>query len=287
MIRTPTEHYHSQILTTRLKLLTGWPGDGGGQASSWWSKMLSKNKISQFQEEGYLLLESFFQGHKLSRYLSVLEEVVGRARSMNQNHDQFRLEYDDAGEPIPGKLHKVQGVCVVEPKALEIASDGPLLDCIESFVGPDIDVFGTKLFPKFPRGGTSSNWHQDRYYWEDPSEKVISCAIYYEDTDRDNGCLRVVPRSHLSRTVFEHRWGDHKYSQQTEVDESQAVDVPCPAGSVVLFSGDLLHGTYHNYSERTRYSTAWHYLPSDLQFAPFARGEFEDRFIVRSSGTKN
>jgi ectoine hydroxylase-related dioxygenase (phytanoyl-CoA dioxygenase family) len=51
----------------------------------------------------------------------------------------------------------------------------------------------------------------------------------------------------------------------------------------VIFSANLLHGAYDNFSDRTRYSTAWHYIPGDLNMERFVRGEYSDRHIVRGN----
>jgi ectoine hydroxylase-related dioxygenase (phytanoyl-CoA dioxygenase family) len=67
----------------------------------------------------------------------------------------------------------------------------------------------------------------------------------------------------------------------TQVEESRAVDLETPAGTVVLFSANLLHGTSDNHSDRSRYSTAWHYIPTDLDLKQFPRDTYEDRFAVR------
>ena len=64
------------------------------------------------------------------------------------------------------------------------------------------------------------------------------------------------------------------------MDESQALFVECPAGTVVLFSANLLHGAGTNTSDRSRYSTAWHYIPADLDLEQFPFGEYEDRHVI-------
>ena len=69
----------------------------------------------------------------------------------------------------------------------------------------------------------------------------------------------------------------------TDVDEDSAIDVEVPGGSVVLFSANLLHGTADNEDpERTRFSTAWHYVPGDIDLESFPQGGYEDRFTVHS-----
>jgi len=245
--------------------------------------MLTDEKIQQFQKEGYLAFESLIQGERLAYYKGVFDELVEAGSKLTEEKPHWTLELDKEGTLQAGFLHKVQGVCVVEPRVLELAREPAILDRVEALLGSDIDVFGTKFFPKLPNGGTSTRWHQDNFYFRTMAEKIISCGIYLEDSDVENGCLQVVPGSHLMGKIFEHHKDANRHGRWTEVDESVAVDVIIPAGSVVLFSANLLHGARDNYSNRTRYSTAWHYLPGALNPERFVRGEYHDRHIVRGN----
>ena len=178
-------------------------------------------------------------------------------------------------------MHKVQGVCVVDARVLELAREPTILDRVAVLTGDNIDVFGTKFFPKLPNGGTSTGWHQDNFYFGTDTDRIISCGIYLEDSDVENGCLRVVPGSHRIGRIVEHRKNPARHGSWTEVDESRAVDLVITAGTVVLFSANLLHGAYDNHSDRTRYSTAWHYLPEELNPERFPKGIYEDRHVAR------
>ncbi len=245
--------------------------------------MLTSEQIVQFREDGFLLFEELITGDKLAGYVNVFDELVERGSALQEPESHFSLELNADGAPIPGLLHKVQGVCVVEPRVLDLASEPALLDRVEDLVGPDIDVFGTKFFPKLPGGGTSTHWHQDNFYFGTTSDRVLSCGIYLQDADVENGCLRVVPGSHLEGTIVEHRHEEGTHGSWTEVDEAKAVDVVTPAGSVVVFSANLLHGADDNHSERSRYSTAWHYIPGDLALERFPRRGYDDRHTVRGN----
>ena len=243
--------------------------------------MLSSEEIVHFREEGYLVFERLINGPALAHYLSVFDELVERSRHMSESAHSFSLELDGDGNPIPGMLHKVQGVCVVEPRILSLAKEAAILDRAEALLGPDIDVFGTKFFPKLAGGGTSTHWHQDNFYFGTDSPDVLSCGIYLQDADAENGCLQVVPGSHRSGQIAEHQRDTGTHGSWTRVDEQRAVSLPVPAGTVVVFSANLLHGTADNASERTRYSTAWHYVPGALDLANFPRDGYEDRHSVR------
>ena len=243
--------------------------------------MLSSEEIIRFHEEGYLVFKRLINGPSLAHYLSIFDELVKRSRSMSESANSFSLELDREEKPIPGMLHKVQSVCVVEPRALSLAKEAAILDRVEKLLGPNIDVFGTKFFPKLAGGGTSTHWHQDNFYFGTDSPDVLSCGIYLQDADAENGCLRVVPGSHRGGQIVKHERDTRTHGSWTRVDEQQAVSLPVPAGTVVLFSANLLHGTVDNASDRTRYSTAWHYVPGALDLTNFPRGGYEDRHTVR------
>ena len=242
--------------------------------------MLNAQQMVQFREQGYLVFEKLIAGDKLSYYLSAFDELVEKGRQLTEPAEHFSLEIDEQKVPIPGMLHKVQGVCLAEPRILELAKEKAILDIVEELLGPNLDVFGTKFFPKLAGGGTSTHWHQDNFYFGTNSDQVISCGIYLQDADEENGCLQVVPGSY-SQQIAEHEHEPGTHGSWTRVDETQAVMLPVPAGTVVLFSANLLHGTADNASTRTRYSTAWHYIPGELDLQRFPRGGYKDRHIVR------
>jgi ectoine hydroxylase-related dioxygenase (phytanoyl-CoA dioxygenase family) len=246
---------------------------------------LTEAQVRQYQDEGYLILEAIIPTERLTRYRAIFDELVERSRSLTESQGGFNLAPDEQGRPIRGRLHKIQGVGVVDGRVLELAREPELLDRVESLIGPNLDVFGTKFYPMLVRGATSTGWHQDNHYFGTNSDRVVSCAIYLEETTRENGCLQVVPRSHRTGELVAHQAGGGVYAHGawTDVDENQAVDVVCPPGTVVLFSANLLHGARPNLSSRTSYRTAWHYIPGDLDLALFPRGGYKDRHIVRGS----
>ena len=61
-----------------------------------------------------------------------------------------------------------------------------------------------------------------------------------------------VPGSHRGGQIVEHERDTRTHGSWTRVDEQQAVSMPAPAGTVVLFSANLLHGTVDNASDRTQ-----------------------------------
>lgn len=244
---------------------------------------ITPEEHQHYHDEGYLIFPGLIHGEKLAHYKGVFDELVDRAKSMQAAQGGFILQPDDEGEPIPGRLFKVQGVCVAEPRILALAREPEIVERVAALIGSQLHMFGSKFFPMLPHGGTSTGWHQDNHYFGTNSDRVISCGIYLEDTDRSNACLKLVPKSHLSGDLVEHGGGQGTFSHGdwAEVDEAQAVHVECVGGTVVLFSANTLHGATTNNSDRSRYSTAWHYIPADLDLESFPFGAYDDRHLVR------
>ena len=245
--------------------------------------ILTSDEIRRFHDEGFLVFPALIHGPKLARYKCVLDVLVERSRGLQVSRKGFALQPDEEGKPMPGHLFKVQGVCVEEPKVLDLACEPEIVDRAAALIGPQLQMFGSKFFPMLPHGGTSTGWHQDNYYFGTNSGQVLSCGIYLERSDRSNGCLQLIPRSHRSGQLAEHMAGQGTFAHGswTEVDKTRAIDVVCPGGTVVLFSANLLHGASTNTSDRSRYSTAWHYIPAELDLEMFPFGEYEDRHWVR------
>ena len=108
------------------------------------------------------------------------------------------------------------------------------------------------------------------FTWKIPTASTASCSAYREATPR--------------ASPHAHRAGEFAHGGWTEVDESPVLDVACPAGTVVLFSANLLHGARSNLSARTSYRKVRRYSPGDLNLVNlerFPRGIYRDRHILR------
>lgn len=250
--------------------------------------MKKHSQIAEFYETGYLVLDQIIpHDHINNRYMPILRNLVQKARAragIIQEFPPWSLEKNAHGEPIPGFLHKVQPLLVEEPALLKLAKEP--LNYIRNLLGRDIAVFATKFFPKLPNGGVSVKWHQDNFYFGTNTDQIVSCTIYLEDSTVENGCLRLIPGSHKSKIIKDHTINTNPHYRGNCVqiaDESKAIDIAVPAGTVVLFSPNLLHGSHENNSNKSRYSVAWHYKPTDLMLdqSRFPIETYKDLHILK------
>lgn len=129
---------------------------------------------------------------------------------------------------------------------------GPLADIAEQLVSPNVKAATSQLTFKL-RGNTQAfGWHHDNAYGELDSNTAISCLTALDDTDEENGCLRVIPGSHKAgQTDYRHSVEDKADHVPIEMqaDESKAIPAPLKAGHSLIFHCHLLHKSEGNASK--------------------------------------
>ena len=131
-------------------------------------------------------------------------------------------------------------------------------------------------------------WHQDWWGWNhpvsygDPVPQQVFLMYYTVDTAPGNGCLRLIPGSHLVRHPMHDAVPDAHTNALREMDDPRspvyreveaAVDVPVRAGDLVIGDSRLLHSAHANGSaERRTVITLW-YFPAFEQLPGSIRAQ--------------
>ena len=115
-------------------------------------------------------------------------------------------------------------------------------------------------------------WHQDVTYWGLEPPYALTAWYAVDDSDVENGCMRVIPGSHR-QGIVEHgesaRPGNLLSINQEvsgdDLDESQAVDLILKAGQISIHHGHLIHGSNPNRSTRRRCGLTLRYCPPHVK----------------------
>jgi non-heme Fe2+,alpha-ketoglutarate-dependent halogenase len=169
-----------------------------------------------------------------------------------------------------------------------LATHPTIVDCIEAIAGPNVMLLSTLFFCKYPppqpttwRGRIKSlvaptrkfiDWHQDLTYWGLEPPYAVSAWIAIDDSDAENGCMRVIPGSH-GKGIIPHSTsrkrgnllGRNQALPEEFVDDSKAVDLPLRAGQVSLHHGEIFHGSNPNRSNRRRCGLAARYTHTGVR----------------------
>lgn len=212
-------------------------------------------------KHGYEVISSFLDQQEHKHYLNVCDKVYIQA--LKSPADDHYSWYD------AGHLNKINGACNFEREFLKLASHPTLVSKAKKLLNTDksLDVFISKFFPMKPNGGVSTFMHQDNYYFKGDPSRMVSCAVYLQDTFKENGCLRIAKDSHLQGIVPHESPSFHepgiKWIADDILTNYEIIDFELPAPYAVFFNIDSIHGCYQNNSNDTRFSLAWEYVESD------------------------
>jgi hypothetical protein len=153
---------------------------------------------------------------------------------------------------------------------LDLARDPEIVELVSGVLGDDVILWGCHVFCKPAVEGYETPWHQDGHYW--PIRPLANCTVWValEPSTIENGCLRVIPRSHAERRLHEHLHEDRTdltlNQRMAEVDEAAAVDIELEPGQMSLHDVYMIHGARANTSGRRRTGAALRYMPSTSVF---------------------
>jgi non-haem Fe2+, alpha-ketoglutarate-dependent halogenase len=109
---------------------------------------------------------------------------------------QYRAEIERTCQAIGGRVTRLNSLHLFFRWAWDLSTHSRLLDCLEQIMGPNILLTSTRLFYKYEQSAAYVGWHQDgiTQRLEDPRAPAIWLGLTAATVE--NGCLRVVPRSH-------------------------------------------------------------------------------------------
>jgi ectoine hydroxylase-related dioxygenase (phytanoyl-CoA dioxygenase family) len=152
----------------------------------------------------------------------------------------------------------------------EIVTNPRILDAVESVLGPNVMVWSSQWFPKFPHDKAFVSWHQDATYWGLTPPNVTTAWIALTESTPANGCMRVIPGTHLGallpqrETYAERNMLSRGQEIAVTVDESQAVALELMPGEFSLHHVGIVHGSGPNDSCAPRIGIAVRYISPDV-----------------------
>lgn len=241
-------------------------------------------EIDRYAKQGYFVRERAFSEAELEPLRDAVEDVHRRLVEAAARDDAPPIER------IDGKRYQVvlgstvkwewqEGMAAIrsmepyhhlDPRLDRLIDDARLWGPTRAIVGSEaVSLFSDKLNFKRP-GGAPFPWHQDTPYWAygcNHVDRLASVTFYLDDATRENGCQWVIPGSHREGPVpcFQDRGVlGRLYTDLDQVDFGDPLPLDLPAGSLVFFHGDVIHGSQTNRSAQSRRALVLTYQPADL-----------------------
>lgn len=187
----------------------------------------------------------------------------------------------------PEQLHN--NLMTQDPFWVRLVADDRLLDVAQAYVGPDIALFASHYISKPPGDGQPVLWHQDGSYWPLEPMDVVTLWLAVDDSDVDNGCMRVIPGTQ-STQLHEMQRNDEVENvlgssmSPDLVDSDKAVDIVLKAGDVSVHHPNIIHGSNANTSQRRRCGLTIRYIPATTRI--LSDGPWPSAFLLRGNAVE-
>lgn len=232
---------------------------------------LTADEISHFHREGYVIPRYRLPPARVADLRATLDRLIAQNPGVRPEKLVSAHIERKPGQGVNGDGKNDEGVQGCQ-EFLDLAMDPAILDVVEGVLGPDIILWGAHVFCKPAGDGYETPWHQDGHYW--PMRPLATCTVWValEESVVDNGCLRVIPRSHAERVTHAHLREDRDdltLTMRTEsqhFDASRAVSIELQPGQMSLHDVYLIHGAEPNRSGRRRTGIALRYMPGTSVF---------------------
>lgn len=220
---------------------------------------LDRSQIEEYEKKGFLSFEGFYDADDMQVFLQELREFEDDA--------DLKLSEGTILEPGREEIRTVFGIHEVSERFQRLTRDSKLLAIVKQLLGSDVYIHQSRINYKPGFKGKGFDWHSDFETWhsEDgmPRMRALSCSIVLTDNGEFNGPLMLIPGSHRYFIPCVGRTPQDNYKESLK---SQEVGVPPvsslrelmlendieapkgPAGSLVIFECNTMHGSNMNMS---------------------------------------
>ena len=231
--------------------------------------MLDEQDVKSFRTNGYYLnTEQLFAPEKLDRLEAIFEEHLaekGAKLSDELDTPHFR-----------------------DPRLLEFLLSDEVLDLVEPLLGPDIALWTSHFISKEPFTGRATPWHEDSAFWNgrlSEYDRIVTVWLALGPSNRENGCMRVIPGTHENGGFSEYRPTDMTtqtfHAEIVQVEEDQAVYFELERGECSLHDGRIVHGATANTSPVRRTGYTMRYFPASVKVLPVEANEGWKLWLAR------
>ncbi len=238
---------------------------------------LTVEQVGRFHEQGFLAIGKLLDDDHVAVLRAEYDRLFENARASGRYRN---LSIDDTEDverkrKARSQMLQIMQMCERSIEFRKLLYHAPILDIVESLLGPNIQLFHDQALYKPPRQGGPVFWHQDNGYWRCTPATMVSCWITLDDVDASNGAMHLIPGSHRHLVSHERSASTGALldlGDQADVRNATVVDLP--AGGAMFHHCQTMHHTPANATDRQRRAFAIHYMTPGTK--RMQSGEFID-----------
>jgi ectoine hydroxylase-related dioxygenase (phytanoyl-CoA dioxygenase family) len=226
--------------------------------------VLTPEQVAAYQEEGYLVLQDVLSELELGSIEGTFQRFIrGEVAGMGRDFCDMSGPYTRSFE----EFNLINAVLprVYEPSLVDTIFERRSASIAEQLLGKEFRLDYDQFLAKPPNKPQAVfAWHQDLGYWPTGTAdtRTATCSLALDDATPENGCLQVVPKSHLESALRPHRpraWTslpelrDEAHTLSVELSDSDTVAfLPLRRGSITVHNERIVHGSSGNNSDGWR-----------------------------------
>lgn len=223
-------------------------------------RILTQQQADHYHEQGYVIIDKLIDADKIAGLaehlrLAALGKLgpgvtIGRERGLTGEAT--------SDEDALLRVRKVSNLARHDEFFRDLVANDHLVSIGRDLLGDEIRYLGDEAQLKPARYGSPHPWHQDEPYFKEMAIPIATIWISVDRATQANGCMQVIPKSHLSGIV-ERKDERRFWLTDDEVDTSAAVHAELEAGGALIFHSRLLHGSGPNQTDHCRRSMICRY----------------------------
>lgn len=221
--------------------------------------------MREYWTKGYIAVNNVFTPDEVKAGIDALLHLIeGRnpdflgvrlEEGLPEGVDPASIRPEDREPYVRKLMHFVD----YHPHLKAMSRHPKLLAICQRLIGSGVQLAQDMALLKPPRLGREKPWHQDNAYFNWlPLDGVIGTWTALDPATLENGCMHVIPGSHLLGPQPHYHDRDCQLADDM-IDVEQDVCVPLEPGGVLFFHGLLFHGTPPNQSSARRRAVQYHY----------------------------
>ncbi|KPK19610.1 MAG: ectoine hydroxylase [Betaproteobacteria bacterium SG8_41] len=224
---------------------------------------LAHHQLKNYQKNGFILLKGLFSEQEAGLFLR-------EARKMTAD-PKIRRREEAVAEPGSDAGRSVFMVHRLSELYRQLVSDVRVANIARQILGSEVYIHQSRVNLKAGFSGKEFHWHSDFETWhvEDgmPRMRALSCVIFLTENNEFNGPLMLMPGSHMHYISCAGETLQDHYQQSLRKQRHGIADPAAlsflaerggiqsmkgPAGSVVFFDCNTMHGSNSNISPYPR-----------------------------------